>query len=279
MNSKKLIKYFTNLLKDDEILLLKSQDSFYKNHYLGSPLNKLTNFSGTEGEAVIDKSGKITIFVDTRYHILADKQVFEDVEVYKMSLGETFLEAFEKQYSKNTVLFVPNDILLKDYLKLDKHFDLRKYTLDKKYLKNLDINKKEKIFEVDNEIEKLDFTFKVEKLKKTNKGVNKMLVFDLDEIAYLTNLRSFQMNFSSLFASILYLDFKNSNYILFLDDDLKNIKINNLKIMKLECFNDFISSVDEEIYYDIDKITLENFLLIQKFALNHIPINLLLIAF
>ena len=83
-NLKEQIKFYTNLLKDDEILLLKSKDSYFKSHYIGSPLNVLTNFSGTEGEAIIDKTGKITIFVDTRYHILVEKQVFKDVSIYKM---------------------------------------------------------------------------------------------------------------------------------------------------------------------------------------------------
>ena len=82
MSKKEQIKFYTSLLKENEILLLKSQDSFFKNHYIGSPLNVLTNFSGTEGEAIIDHNGKIKIFVDTRYHLLVDKQAYKDVEVY-----------------------------------------------------------------------------------------------------------------------------------------------------------------------------------------------------
>ena len=99
----KIIKYYTDFLKENEILLLKSSDSFFKNHYSSSPLAILTGFLGSEGEAIIDKSGKIKVFVDTRYHLLVDKQVFEDVEVYKLKLGETFFEAFKKCYKKQTV--------------------------------------------------------------------------------------------------------------------------------------------------------------------------------
>ena len=117
---KNQIKYYTDILKENEILLLKSTDSYYKNHYSTSPLAVLTGFLGTEGEAIIDKSGKIKIFVDTRYHLLVDKQVFPDIEIYKMSLGETFFEAFKKCFKKNTILYLPNDISLKDYLKYRK---------------------------------------------------------------------------------------------------------------------------------------------------------------
>ena len=91
-----------------------------------------------------------------------------------------------------------------------------------------------------------------------------MIVFDLDEISYLTNLRSYQTKFSSNFRAYLYLDFENSNYILFSDKISKEIEIKNLTFKKLEEFEDFIQSIDKEIVVDIDKITLNNFLNIAK---------------
>ncbi len=263
-NLKEQIKFYTNLLKDDEVLLLKSKDSYFKSHYIGSPLNVLTNFSGTEGEAIIEKNGKITIFVDTRYHILVEKQAFKNVSIYKMNLGETFLDAFKKKYKKNTIMHVPSDISLNEYWNLDKYFDLRKYNLDEKYVKNLELNNKAKLFLVSSDIEKNDFNFKIQKLKNTNQNIDKMLVFNLDEISYLTNLRSYQMKYSSNFRSILYLDFISNDYILFLDKIPKDIKIEGLKFMKLKDFTGFIQSINSEIFVNINEITLENFLSIKK---------------
>ncbi len=260
---KEQIKYYKNILKDDEVLLLKSKDSFFKCHYLGSPLNVLTNFSGTEGEAILEKNGKITIFVDTRYHILVEKQVFKNVSIYKLDLGETFIEAFKKRYKKNTIMHVPCDISLKEYWNLDKYFDLRKYCLDKKYDKNLELDNKSNLFLVDSGIEKNDFNFKVQKLKKINQDIEKMLIFNLDEISYLTNLRSYQMRYSSNFRSILYLDFSSCEYILFLDK-IPKININGLKFMKLKEFQGFIQSINSQIHVNINEITLENFLAIKK---------------
>ena len=263
-NSKNQIKFYTDLLKDDEILLLKSKDSYFKSHYIGSMLNTLTNFSGTEGEAILEKNGKITIFVDTRYHILVEKQVFKDISIYKMGLGESFINTFEKKYKKNTIMHVPSDILLNEYKALDKYFDLRKYTPKEKHVKNLELDEKAKLFLVDNNIEKNDFDFKMHKLKKINQNIEKMLVFNLDEISYLTNLRSYQMKYSSNFRSILYLDFQTDNYILFLDKIPKDIKIKNLNFMKLKDFSGFIQSINTPIAVNINEITLENFLLIKK---------------
>ncbi len=264
MNRKKQIKFYTNLLKENEILLLKSCDSFFKNHYLGSPLNVLTNFSGSEGEAVINKQGKIKIFVDPRYHILVNKQVFQDIEIYKMNLGETFFEAFKKSYKKNTVMHVVSDISLGKYLKLNEHFDLRTYKLEPKFLKNLEFNKKNPIFLADKKVEQTDFLFKVEKLKALSKNIDKMLVFNLDCISYLTNLRSFQTNYSSNFRSFLYLDFKNSDYVLFSDKISKKIKIDGLNFKKLDEFVNFIQSQNDEIFIEHSDISLENFLAIKK---------------
>ena len=58
-NLKNEIQYYTNILKENEILLLKSKDEFFKTHYQGSPLNILTNFSGSSAEAILDKNGEI----------------------------------------------------------------------------------------------------------------------------------------------------------------------------------------------------------------------------
>ncbi len=266
MKIKEQTKYYLDLLKDEEILFLKSDDSFFKCHYKGSPLNVLTGFSGTAGEAVLEKNGKITLFVDSRYHILADKQVYSNVEVFKMPLNTSFSENFKKKYKKNTIAYIPSDIGLNKYLELSKYFDLRKYDVIKKYLKNEDLNKKEPIFEVSGKIEKNSFEFKINKIKKTHSNIDRMLIFNLDEISYLTNLRSYRMKYSSNFKAILYLNLKSDNYILFVEDIPKkeNLKINNLTFMKLSDFHNFILSIEDEIYINKNDITLENYLYIKN---------------
>lgn len=261
---KKQIKFYKSLLKENEILLLKSQDSFYKNHYDLSPLNILTGFQGSEGEAIINSKGEITIFVDTRYHILVEKQVYKDIKIYKLDLGESFFSAFKKLYKKNTILHLNSDIPFEKYLLYRDYFDLRTYKLKKDFLKNGDIKEKRKIFLADKNIERHDFSFKIEKYKKLNPKISKTIVFNLDNIAYLTNLRSFKMMNSSLFPAILYLDFKNSKYILFLDKIPKKIKIDNLEFMELDSFEAFIKGIDAEIAINYSDISLEHFALIRK---------------
>lgn len=264
MDRKKQLQYYLNLIKDNEILLLKSKDAYFKNHYSHSPLNAITNFSGSEGEAVIEKNGRITLFVDTRYHILSQKQAFSDISLYKMSLGETFLDAFKKVYKKDTILHLPYDINLVEYMKLSEYFDLRTYKLKKSFLKNDDYNKKASIYLIDKKINESEFLYKIEKLKNSSIEVDRTIIFNLDIIAYLTNLRSFQMKHSSLFKSILYLDYKNSNYILFLDKIPKKINIKGLNFQKLDEFAAFIQSQEDKIYIEYKDIALDKFLSIKK---------------
>lgn len=263
-NRNKIIKYYTDFLKENEILLLKSYDTFFNSAYCSSPLATLTGFLGSEGEAIIDKNGKITIFVDTRYHILVDKQVYPGVEIYKMKLGESFFDAMKEKYPKNTVLFVYDDILLKEYLKYCDYFDLRKYELKKNYLKNKDFNKDSKIYKISDKIDNISFLEKINKLQKSHDDISKMIIFNLDEISYLTDLRSFQMKYSSNFRAILFLDFKNKNYILFSDKINKKHQIKDLKYMDLSQYEDFVSSINSEIFINVEDINLKNYLLIKN---------------
>ena len=261
---KKQIKYYCDILKENEILLLESSDKYFKSHYSSSPLSTLTGFLGSAGEAVIEKSGKIVLFVDTRYHLLVDKQVFDDIEVVKLPLGVTFLEAIKNRYKKNTILHLSNNILLKTFLEYEKHFDLRRYTPDKKYLKNVECDLKSTIFEVSESIEKMSFLEKIAKLKKMCPNISRLLVFNLDNISYLSNLRSFQMRYSSNFKSILFLDLKNSNHILFCDKLPKKIKIDGLNNMPLDEYEEFIKSLKGEVFVDINEISVSDYLLIKN---------------
>ena len=137
---KSQFKYYTNILKEGEYLLLKSKDSYFKSHYKGSLLNDFTNFSGTAGEAVLSKNGKIKIFVDTRYHILVEKQVYKNIEIVKVPLNETFFDAFKKEFPKKAVFYLPYDIDLSEYMKYDSYFDLRTYKPCEEHIKNESLN-------------------------------------------------------------------------------------------------------------------------------------------
>ncbi|MBR1616619.1 aminopeptidase P family protein, partial [bacterium] len=247
MTKKPQIEYYQNLLKNDnEVLLLKSQNSFYKTHYKGSPLNVITGFEGTAGEAVLEKSGKVTLFVDTRYHKLVDKQAFSDILIYKMPFGETYMQAFKKQFPKATKFYLPSDIKFLDYLAFEKHFEVELYKVEDVFLKNDDINSNSSIFKVDL---KRSFQEKIKDVKFA-----RFLVMDLDIISYFVNLRSFRMKYSSNFEAYLYIDKINEKYVLFADNAPQ---VENLEIKPIAEFENYISTIQDDIYVDFSDISCE----------------------
>ena len=76
----------------------------------------LTGFSGSTGEALLNKSGEVYLFVDGRYHKQADNQVFSYVNVVKMGLGETFLASVADKIKDNSkIAIVPNTPLMQPF--------------------------------------------------------------------------------------------------------------------------------------------------------------------
>ena len=68
LNRKRQIKFYTDILKENEILLLNSHDSFFKAHYSSSPLARLTGFLGSAGEAIIELNlNEVVIIAGKRY--------------------------------------------------------------------------------------------------------------------------------------------------------------------------------------------------------------------
>lgn len=257
-----LKKRYTNFLKKGEFALLKSGDEFFGAHYKGSPLWLLTGFSGTCGEALIDYTGKITIFVDPRYHEQADFECKKNgVDVVKMAQGKGFVE-YITNFIKGANLYLPNSTLLSFFKNLEKKgAKIKTYKDFEDFGKNENLDKTKEIFEVSKKITEKSFNEKVEILKNKAKA-RYMLVSSVDEVAYLTNLRSFQLKDTSTFKAKLLLDFSGKS-ILFCDDLIKSLP-ENLELKPISEFNNYISKIKEEILINKNFITLNDFSKIKK---------------
>ena len=94
-------------LKDNEYILLKSKGDLTFEHNKNTPLFNITGFSGTAGEAVIDKKGKIALFVDPRYHIQAESETKgRNINVIKMDMKTSFIGAIEKYLPEKSTLYI-----------------------------------------------------------------------------------------------------------------------------------------------------------------------------
>ena len=116
-------------LKPKEFLLLKSKDDLTLEHNKNTPLFKLTGFLGTAGEAIQDSTGKITLFVDPRYHIQAEAQTKgRNVEVVKLDMKTSLTDALKSLLRKGSTLYVPS-----------KSTKISTYKTFKKELKGIEI--------------------------------------------------------------------------------------------------------------------------------------------
>lgn len=149
----------------------------------------LTDFSGSTGDVLVTLED-IYLFVDGRYHIQADLEVNHDiVSVVKLQTGQTFLEELIKKIPQGEILGIfakKNSQTRVEYLE--------KNGINLKYFNNDPLDK---VIDYDSSnIVKVDGVPVEEKIKDIDID-GAVLITNLEEVAYLFNLRDFSKNYSS----------------------------------------------------------------------------------
>ena len=149
----------------------------------------LTDFSGSTGDVLVTLED-IYLFVDGRYHIQADLEVNHDiVSVVKLQTGQTFLEELIKKIPQGETLGIfakKNSQTRVEYLE--------KNGIKLKYFNNDPLDK---VIDYDSSnIVKVDGVPVEEKIKDLDID-GAVLITNLEEVAYLFNLRDFSKNYSS----------------------------------------------------------------------------------
>lgn len=149
----------------------------------------LTDFSGSTGDVLVTLEN-IYLFVDGRYHIQADLEVNPDiVTVVKLQTGQIFLDELIKK--------IPQDETLGIFAK--KNSQMRVEYLEKNgvKLKYFNNDPLDKTIDYDSSnIVKVDGVSVEEKIKDLDID-GAVLITNLEEVAYLFNLRDFSKNYSS----------------------------------------------------------------------------------
>ena len=149
----------------------------------------LTDFSGSTGDVLVTLED-IYLFVDGRYHIQADLEVNHDiVSVVKLQTGQTFLEELIKKIPQGETLGIfakKNSQTRVEYLE--------KNGIKLKYFNNDPLDKT--IDYDSSNIVKVDGVSVEEKIKNIDID-GAVLITNLEEVAYLFNLRDFSKNYSS----------------------------------------------------------------------------------
>lgn len=161
-----------------------------------SAVYTLTGFTGDTGDALLYKDGKITLFVDGRYHIQAEQEVKDSVKVVKLQAGQRMNDEIVKHmYSNSTLAIVSKKV---SYMR----YNYLKPLLEKKNIK-IEILDNDPI---NNYTKKRSKKFKSTwYLQKEFKPKQDTLITDLNEVSYLTGLRNFEESGSSKIYAKLFI--------------------------------------------------------------------------
>lgn len=239
MNNIAVIK---NFMVDNQInyLLVNSTNEFLVeyNTLEENSRYKLTNFSGSTGEALVTLE-TIYLFVDGRYHIQADLEVdHEKITVVKLQQGQKYLEELLNRVPEHEVLGL--------FSKKNSQSKIEAL-VSKRTIKLLDsdpLDSENVFLKEDNIALNTDLTGetseeKISKISKTLSDNEAIYLTDCDEVSYLFNLRNFSQIYSAkIRGKALIL---KDNAVLFTQDKLKNVE-------------DFLKSLQKEIFVDKSSI-------------------------
>ncbi len=269
-----LIKYLRDFLVKNDIdgLIVNSTNEFlveYNMLELNSRYH-LTEFTGSTGDALITKD-TISLFVDTRYHEQADNQVNHDyIDVVKIPLDKSYLTALTENipaYFKLGLISAKTSKKFYEALleKLNqKNVSIKLFTSDPvaEYKKSSALNVSYNVFQVDKSITGCSSDEKFNILKSYAGDKFNVIVTSLEDIAYLTNMRSYDFDYSAVFPSKALIT--QDGVKIFSDCKIPCIG-NSFEVLPLSKFEHAIKCIQkEELYVDENQLTINDYKLINQ---------------
>ncbi len=245
----------------DEFLLEYNQKELSARYWV-------TKFTGSTGEVLLTKD-KLYLFVDGRYHIQADNEVDKTiVEVVKLGLNETLIGTLKEIVVENSVFaVVSKKVSLRFYNTLCEKFKelnikIKQLDFDPvfRFIHTSNSKNKEVLNKVPLEIAGVSVAEKLAFVQEKLAENEYYLVTNLEDIAYLTNLRSYKIPFSSFFKAKMLISKDNS--LLFTDETIDEIE--NCEILPLDAFKTILKSVaiENEIIFEPSAINLADYKII-----------------
>jgi Xaa-Pro aminopeptidase len=277
------IQLIKTWLKDQKLSAFYfSSSDIFLNEYV--PLEDchryyVTNFTGSTAEVIIPQEGKVILFVDGRYYEQADLEVDTSlVEVVKVPQTTTLKASMLEMITTRGYKILGTE---GDRLDLAKACDFRKITDLRLYnngeLENvlnfvkLDFDKK--IIELDIELVGESTADKLSRILKTDEAI---FISALDSIAWLTNLRRYELPFQSTFRAKA-LATRNKVYLLLehCEGEINNASIEK-KIGSFSQLEKFLRPLPEitKIYYSDTTINASDFEKLKLFYGEKILVNL-----
>lgn len=187
----------------------------------------LTGFSGSTGDAIVSKNS-IYLIVDGRYHIQADLEVnHDDVTVIKLQTGEKVINKIFEILEPNSCFGLcskkNSQFRYENMVKKFEEKSIKVKLVDEDCLQTFKNNVKQNITEIPLEFTGKSKDTKISELTKNLLPDEAILVTNLEDLSYITNLRNFDKSNSSSINGKGFFT-KNKHYI-FKDDNLKDFEL------------------------------------------------------
>ncbi len=204
--------------KGADALLINSTNKFLTeyNQLDKNSRYKVTGFSGSTGDALLTLNN-LYQFVDGRYYEQADEEVNSETTVIKVPLGNSYMDSLiELVGTDNKLLVVSPKISLAIYKLLSKKLNevsseiIRLDTDPVEEILGKPAENSQKVFAISTEIAGVSAKDKIISLQYNFEDNEVAIITALEDVAYFTNLRSFDIPFSSTFYSRMIIT-KNSS--------------------------------------------------------------------
>lgn len=253
-----LIDKLRAFIKDNKAgaLLVNSTSEFLVEYNLleNNSRFRVTGFSGSTGDALLTMD-KLYLFVDGRYHEQADFEVDKSVvSVVKLKSGNPYLKELVKRIPKKSVLLtIPskNSNYFEEQLKTEltvKDTEIKHLNSD--IVEDITDGKKKEIhcdvFKIMPEISSKTPDEKFKDISKSLKKDETIIITSLEDVAYLTDLRSFDIPYSSSFFAKAIITKEKT--IIFSDCNLPQIGV-SFEIRPLIEFDKFLTSLNKKTVY------------------------------
>ncbi len=243
-----------------DVLLVRGTDD-YLNEYvptLSSQRVYLSGFTGSVGDLLITKE-KAYLFVDGRYFVQADREVYSELyNIMHLPFGqdmeefliETLQNILREQFGGSAVVgFEPKKLSVGQYDNLEKNIVKDKTSLQEVEFNFLEWEIKKSdgstLQLLDKRLtgkttdEKLQFC----RSKMAEADIDLCVICKLDDIAYLTNMRGYDIDYGSAFKSTVIVT--KDDCFVFMDASVIRTDIQNS--LKGTCTFFLVSDLDKEL--------------------------------
>ena len=273
MNTK-LIEFLKDFLSKNDIdgLVINSTNEFlveYNMLNLNSRYH-LTGFTGSTGD-VLFTNDKIYLFVDTRYHEQANNEVNHDlIEVVKLPLLKSYLTALEETIPSYFKLGMISTKVSKKFYEIlegrlqSKNSTVRLFNSDpvSEFMKESVEEIKYNVFKVPDHISGVSADEKFQTIKEIAGDKFNILVTALEDIAYLTNMRSYDFEYSSVFPAKAIIT--EEGVKIYSDCDIPYIG-GNYTVLPIKEFENHLKDFNKtSLYIDESQISIHDYKLISQ---------------